>query len=465
MLQTGADGIGKLGMVVLYAVMAREAGVGAFGDFTSAASLSVLIMVAAFGMDFRVTRLVTRGEGGVAEAYWSALALKLVFGLIAFGGVMAAAVLGPYSDTVVIATALLGVAIVIELQMLTPHAVFRGLEHLQPVATALVLYRGTLAVAGIALLLAGGAVETVAGVWLVTCALAFAYSLWRLRREGIRYPVRVTRASVRAVAADSIGLGIAGVFGAVLSRIDVVILGFLEDSRAVALYGGAYRLVESMQFLTAAIALASFPALARLDRTTVPTVGEASTLALKVMLIVTAPISVMLTVYAEPILEAIYGRDFGQGASILTLLGAIVTVAAVCSFFGYLLTSQRRQRPIVIALGAATVTNIAANFALIPAHGADGAAVAMILTMAVMTAFYLPPVIRTTGTLSLLRMVASPGVATVAMIAVALAIGQNGFSLLASLAAFAVSLAVVERLLYPVDARRIVDALRRRPAL
>ncbi len=463
-LQAGADAVGKLGTIVLYAVMAREAGIAAFGDFTTAASLAILMMVAAFGMDYRITRLIARGEDGLGAAFWSAIVLKLALGLVLLGALVGVAILGPYSDRVVLATLLLGLAILAELAMLTPHAVFRGLERLAPVAVALLIYRGLLSVVGVVLLLTGASITAVAGGWLACSLLALAYSAARLVREDLHVPWSVSLRSLREVGLDSFALGLAGVLGAVLARVDIVLIGLLRDSEAVALYGAAYRLTESAQFLTTALALSSFPALARLSRTSVPSVADATGFAIKIVLLVTLPLGLAFVLWAEPLMNAFYGSAFSSGDTTLRLLAPIVVLAGVVGLINFVLSAQQRQRPILLALGVGTVVNIGANLLLIPRHGPDGAAVAMLATAAVMSVTLLVPTIGVTGPIELGRVVAAPVMATLAAAGTAAATGTGPLSALALLLVFPLAFVVVERALHPRDLERILQIVRRRTA-
>jgi O-antigen/teichoic acid export membrane protein len=421
-------------------------------------------MVAAFGMDYRITRLVARGEVGFGDSFWSAIVLKLAIGIAILAVVVGISIVGPYSQRVVLCTALLGVAILVELTMMTPHAVFRGLERLRPVAIALTLYRGTLAVAGIVVLLAGGSIVAVAYGWLVSAALALWYTTARIREAGMFFPFHITRAGLRAVGVDSFGLGLAGVLGATLSRLDIVLLGMLKDSEAVALYGGAYRLMESTQFLTTALALSSFPALARLSRTTVPTIAEATAISMKVVLVVTAPIAVFFLVYAGPLLTAIYGPGFDDARTTLQILGPIVVATGVYSLVVFVLSSQQHQRPIVIALGASTVVNLVGNLVLIPSHGVEGAAVAWAATTLVLCALMIAFALRLGGPMPLTRVVTGPVLAAAAMTLVGVALGAGALSVVPACVAFGAVLLLVERRLFPADADWVLRALRRRRA-
>ena len=460
LLQAGADAVGKVGLLFLYAVMAREAGAAAFGNFLSAAALASLILVAGFGMDFRVTRLVAKHEQGAPEAFWSAMLLKSILGLIALCVVTGVAVVGPYPADVVYTTALIGLAVVFELIMLTPQAVFRGLERLQPVATALILYRTSLAAAGIALLLAGASIVAVAVAWLAASLIGLAYTVYRARAERLELPWGISRESIRLISIDSVGLGMAGVFGVALSRVDIVILGFLKDSDAVAFYGGAFRLVESTQFLVTAFGLSSFPALARLTQTSTPSIGEATALASKIALMVTVPLGILFALYPQLLIGAIYGPNLEGAVIPLQLLSPAVVLGGLFSVLAFALTAQERQWAIVVVLGLAAVANVVLNFTLIPTYSEAGAAVAMDLTMLVMGALLLPAIIRTAGRLPFLRSVAGPAVAGAAMAGTGLLLGVSIPSALASVAVFAILLGLIEHFAFPEDAKRLRSVFR-----
>lgn len=462
LLQAGADAIGKVGQFLLYAVMARAAGRAAFGDFTSAASLSVLVMVAAFGVDFRVTRLVARREADAADAFWGALLVKMVLGSVLLAAAVAVAVLGPYEHRVVVATLLLGLAMLVELAMATPQAALRGSERVRPVAEALVLYRLLLAGGGVAVLLAGASIEVVAGLWLGSALAGLLYTWAAARGAGFGRRPRVSRRALRALATDSLALGFAAVFGAALSRLDVVILGLFKKTDAVALYGGAYRLMESSQFVTTALALTAFPALARLGRGTTPTIGDAFEFALKMVLVVTGPIAVGLAVYARPALRAAYGDGFDDAVPLLVLLAPLVVLAGICSLATFMLTAQRRSKAIGLALGLSAVVNVGLDLLLVPGHAGHGAAIAMIVTMGVMTVALVPATLRATGPLSLMRVLPGPVAAAACMADIAMLFHGSVVGLAPALAGWALTLALFESYWYRQDALRVRSVLGRR---
>jgi len=244
--------------------------------------------------------------------------------------------------------------------------------------------------------------------------------------------------------------------------LDIVLVGLIKNSETVAVYSSAYRLMESTQFLTVALSIAAFPALSRLSRASAPTLAEATGFALKVVLIVTAPIAVVFAVYAEPLLKAVYGPDFGGSRGTLVLLAPVVVIAGVTSLITYILSSQERHRPIALAIAVGTAVNVPANLLLIPPHGAEGAAVAWIATLTVVSGLLVVPLVRATGAIPLFRVVAGPTLASATMLTAGLLLGTGALSVLLASLAFGTVLLATERILFPHDAARVLRTLRPR---
>jgi O-antigen/teichoic acid export membrane protein len=455
---------GRVAMLALYAFMARAVAQADFGDFTSAASLAVLVTMAAFGMDYTITRLVARGEAEAGEAFWSSLVLKLAFGGLAVAGIAAVAAVGAYHPQVLQATLLIGFAVVVDLVTQSVQAVFRGIEDGHPVAVGLLVQRWVLAILGIGLLAGGQSVVAVAAGWLIASAAALGYSAWRLRTAGVALPRRIGVPGMRRILVDSLGLGLSAVFGGALSRLDIVLLGLLKASTAVALYGAAYRLFESTLFLTTAFVLASFPAMSRLGRDTSPTIGTALGQATKAVVLLTAPIAMTFALFAEPLVTTVYGNGFHGAAAPLRLLAPAIVLTSIFSVLCFTLAAQRRQWSIAGAMIAATAVNVGLNLLLVPGLAERGAALAMTLSLLLGDAALLVAAVRAAGRIPTVRVAAGPLAASAGMAVVALLLGTHDLaSALPALLTYVAVLLIVERRLHPRDVDLLLLVLRRRP--
>lgn len=259
----------------------------------------------------------------------------------------------------------------------------------------------------------------------------------------------------------AVPLGIAGVFGIILFRVDTVILAAFEPAAVVGDYGAAYRLFEATLFLGWSIGGAVYPVLSRLDdRKGLATVYRG---ALKLAVAATLPLAVGAAVLAEPLVELLYGAEFDEAATALQLLAPAIALFPVTYVTSLLLVARGRQRFIAVLYGAVTAVNIALNLVLIPEFSLNGAALATSLTEALVVLFSVALGVRLVGGISAPRVLAGPLVAS-ATAGVAMVLLSSSFWLAAAAGGlvYLAVLVLVERLAFPEDARAVWMLARRR---
>jgi O-antigen/teichoic acid export membrane protein len=451
----------KLGLFVLYAVIARELGEGGFGDYTLAISLAFFVRIAGLGIDLILSREVARDVDKVHGLFWEAINLKVIAGTPVLAGTVVFAIAGGYDESVVLAVLLIGVSILIDELGLSAHSVLKGTEQMGPTAKALMVKSLVLVSLGSAGLLLLEPSLVVLGVVYVISALAglayITYAMWGL---GIQ-PRRVGDTEGLAwLFRAAIPTGIATVLGTALGRLDAVILSVItDDAVAVGLYGGAYRLFEATLFVSWSFGIAVYPMLSRqrggsrdLRRT-----FEISCLGLAA---VTVPMAGSLFFFGPAILETLFGSGFGAGGTAARILGGAALFYGLFAVPALTLAGQDRQDLFPWISGWALVVNVALNFALIPPLGIEGAAIAMVVAQGLATAMSMWFALRETGRVSPIRMFAASLAGLLAMGAVMLLLGGGLGSLFVALLAFAIVFFVVEWTLHREDLYSFVAAFR-----
>jgi O-antigen/teichoic acid export membrane protein len=173
---------------------------------------------------------------------------------------------------------------------------------------------------------------------------------------------------------DVAPMGIGIFLSAVYFRCDIFFIERWHGLEAVGIYNAAFRSVEALRLVPAALMAVVFPAFctARTLRPLAATVGW--------LLAAAALPAAALLVAAPPILDLVYGAPFVVAAPALTLLGLAVPLF----FVNYALTHQvlawDGQRAYLGIVCAALATSLSANLALVPTAGMRGAAIATLLT-------------------------------------------------------------------------------------
>jgi O-antigen/teichoic acid export membrane protein len=157
---------------------------------------------------------------------------------------------------------------------------------------------------------------------------------------------------------------------------DLVLLGFLIGEREVGLYGAAYRVC----FLALAIGVALHTSyLPAFSRGALLGTEEASRIARRAMEFASAmaaPLVVGGVLLADPLLRALFGASYAEGAQALRVLLLSIGLIFLHGTFRNILLAYDRTGVETCIMAAAASINVALNFLLIPRFGLLGAAAA-----------------------------------------------------------------------------------------
>ena len=446
----------------LWIVMARRLGDADFGIFTfSLALLAVVTTPANFGQDRILTREVARDRSRLHAYFGNVVALRLALATPIVTATVAIGALAGNDGRVLAVYALVGVSVVADYLVATCFASFQAFERLVFVPAVLVPQRALTAIVGIVALLLGGSVVVVAAVFAAASVFAFGLALALLSRRVARPGFDVDPRRWTSLMRAALPVGLAGVFGILLFRADMVMLRAFEPASVVGDYGAAYRLFESTIFLSWSVGAAVYPVFSRLtaDATELREVFER---AVKLLIALTVPLAVGAALFARPVIELLFGGDYVESDNALRLLAPTIVLWAVSYVAGHLLVAQNRERALAIVYVAVAVENIAANLILLPLFSLDGAALGTSLSEALVAAALLLLAVRVTGPIAWVRLTAGPAVAGALEAAVLLLLDAPTAATIAVAGlVYVVSLAVVERAAFPGDARVVWSFLRR----
>jgi O-antigen/teichoic acid export membrane protein len=457
-----ADVGGKLISLALFVVLARELGEHGFGVFVLGFTVATILTVfASFGQDPVLTREVARDHARLDTYFADTLGLKLALAVPILLVAAAAGVLLGIAAETRWTILLLGLALVVEQLSMTCFAVYQAFERLVYVPVVVLAQRALTAAASVAALVAGAGVVAVAAIYLAGAAAGFVLAFVLMRRRVARPHADVTPRAWPALFAAAAPVGVATVLALLMFRADTAILALFEPAGVVGNYGAAFRLFESTLFLSWAVTTAVYPVLARLTAASQPSVAQVFDGALKLVVALTLPISVITAVLAEQIVDVVYGDAFADAALPLALLGPAIVLYSAAYLSGSMLVAQNQQRVTAVTYGALGLANVVASVVLIPLLSLDGAALAALLTQLGLAVVLLALARRVSGSIGWSRVLTGPVAASALLALGAYALRDHlAAALLAGAALYLVALAAIEHRAYPEDARTIWGFLR-----
>lgn len=378
-----AEVLGRLVTLAWMVLAVRVLAADEFGAISY--GLSVMLLVSAipsWGLDTGLARRGSVEPGRLAELHAQVLLVKTVLGAAVF--VLTALVLagrGAGSADTDLVLLIMLVAGLPELWSHTARAASEARQSPLGMSVALVVQRVAVCVLVVAALAAGTRVLGVAVGMLVGSLLGYLAHLVALRRIGVRLRKVSWAQSWHVSVRGTFVLGLSSVLLAALFRVDAVLLGLLRGPEAVAVYAVAYRLVETVLFVSHAVKQAIFPVMSagspdRIRRG----YGNALTAAAFVYL----PFAVVCVVEGHRVLDLLFGEPYAAASrDVLSWLAPSPLLFAAAYFGSTALVARQRHLVVLLAASCALATNVVANLVLIPKLAGVGAAAANSMAYAV----------------------------------------------------------------------------------
>jgi O-antigen/teichoic acid export membrane protein len=271
---------------------------------------------------------------------------------------------------------------------------FRATGNIILEVTCEISSRAVVLIAGGLWLLSGGGIMAVAiaysGVGIAVGLVAYVFVRTRSVTEALGAPR--PSLSVRAAAP----FVLASTVGAVYQRIDNYLLGLIRGSVAAGMYGASYRFQDLNMLIPTALGQMALSEAAGQEPRTRLSVGKR--VAAQSVLLALPPV-VLFSLFAQPLLEFLFGARYGVAAPIVVVL-MISTVPGAAAIALQGLTGVTDPRRFAAATAGSLALNVIANLALIPFLGGVGAAIANVISQTFLAGAYYWALWRKTGELT-----------------------------------------------------------------
>ncbi|MDP9342529.1 MAG: oligosaccharide flippase family protein [Actinomycetota bacterium] len=412
---------GKVASLAYTIAAVRVLGERQFGTFAYAMSLCLLLgTLPEWGFDPLLLQRGSREPRSLSRFLSETLVWRTAIAVPVFGAAAIAALVTRHDATSATVFLLILLATAFDTYTDAGLAAAAALQKQVWSNISLTIERFVMAGLAIAALALGFGLVGLAISYLVGSVVGGLGVLVSVRRLGVSLDFRsVNRKGLGATARMSFAIGLDTVVSLALFRIDQVILGALKGDAAVGIYAAAYRLLETVLFVSWAVAKAVFPVMSASTSTETWRVRRGVEQGLAAVGLLYIPFGVGLLVEAGPVLRLLYGNAFAvQGAGAARWLAPAPLLFAAAYLGSYALLARERRWQVVATSLLALVVNVAANLLLIPAFSSSGAAAATTISYLVQTIVVLAVVAPDVGMPRLGRGLAAPAVAAGAMAAV-----------------------------------------------
>jgi O-antigen/teichoic acid export membrane protein len=384
----GVQLAGTVFTALLTLFLVRALSRGDYGRYAIAIAVgSIVLLPSDFGISSSAARSIAEAYGNkkkIAQIFSVALRLKLISALVIGGIIFAAApfIAKIYSDpSLTTPIRIIGVAVAAQTAFGFASASFTALRRMRAVLGIVTLESAAETALCIALVAAGaGVVGAVAGRAIGYSLGAAAGLLILLAQHGGLRVVRRERFDpvlARALAVYAGSIALVDAIWAVLSQVDVLIMGVFLSPAAVASFQAPARLLSLATYPGLALSNALGPRLAQGQRSarTISSLGTSA----RVLVILQSFAAACVFLYAHEITAVVLGHAYrhSQAELVLRCLAPFVLLSGLAPLLSNAIDYVGGARRRIWIAAVTLVLNVTLNVILVPQIGPVGAAVAV----------------------------------------------------------------------------------------
>lgn len=372
--------------IVSTPLLVRSLSVAEYGRYVTIASLMNLVAgVTEGGLNAVALREYSTLEG---EARRSALrSLMGIRYVLSLAGVLVGlvfAVAAGYESPLIIGAVGAGVAVVFQAIGALLTTPLQGELRFGWLSGVSLISQGLQVVGIVALVLAGAGV--VPFLWMgapITLATLLMIATLVRGRMDLRASLRWSQ--VWPLLRDTIPYTAAVALNVVYFRVTILVMSLQASDAEVSFFATSFRVVEVLIGIPALVIGSAYPILARAERDDDDRFDYAMRRILELALLLGVWMAMCTTAGAKVAIDVIGGADFAPSVDVLRIQGLTLAATGVSVAAGYGLLTLRRYRAMLIMNAVALVVTIILTLVLVPAMGAQGAALSTVLTETVLT--------------------------------------------------------------------------------
>lgn len=390
-----ANVLTKAGNALLFIAIGRVLGPTESGMFSLGTTYFTFVLgLSAFGLHEVMVREVAPRRDESGRYLVNFLALRVFLSLVAYALLLLGLWLfNPYSPETNRVILIMALAAVPEAAYTIFQSLFEAHERLGILLVTAVV--STTFKLGVGLLLLFSGASTVELVWVVPVAgaislLVFIPGLIRLLHQAPQsLPARLDPPFVRDRLPYLPSFFVIHTLTLLDYQADALIISIMLGEEALGYYAAAQTILLAFNLAPPAIRAALYPLMSRYYREAPDKLAVLYDKANRYIAALVLPLAAGLTLLAGPIIELIFGPNFGPAVTVLQITSWAIVFLFLVEPHARMLLIHNKQREAARMMTLTTALNIALNLLLIPLLGINGAAVARLASsVALYLAFY-----------------------------------------------------------------------------
>ncbi|MDD3042311.1 MAG: flippase [Methanosarcinaceae archaeon] len=360
---------------------ARYLGTEQFGVLSFALAFTGIFMVLAnMGFGVLAVREIARDKSLAKKYLGNVIPIKIILSIICFGLIVLSMKYLEYPEQTVRVVYFITAGMLFNSFTELFNSLFKAFEKMEYISIGTIGNKIIVLSLTLFAIFRGHGLVTISAIYSFSSLIVFIYTLFICLWKYVVPVIEIDRDFWKDSVKKALPFFLSAVVNIIAFKIDIIMLSTIKGDEAVGYYSAAYRLLETLIFIPAALSTSLYPVFSNFHISAKNALNSAYEKSFKFLLITGLPIAVGTTLLADRIILLIYGKEFYPAIPALQILIWTIPVIFLSYMLGTLFASINRQ---VLSLKIGifiTALNIIINLLLIPKYSFMGAALATVIT-------------------------------------------------------------------------------------
>lgn len=364
-----------------FILMARYLGAEDYGVLSFALAFTAIFSIFTdLGWNSLSIREIARNNDLFQKYLGNVLTLKIFLTIIIFFVIMLIVNILQYSQEMTITIYLITGSVVLTAFSQFFYSLYQSEEKMEYQSLGIIFYNIFLFVGVIIAIYIRGNISSFALVYLVASLFVLIYNLiiCSYKFEPLRLDLDLS--FLKSKMKEALPFGLTTAFVTIYYYIDSIMLSFIQGNEVVGIYNVAYRIILIVLFIPSILNIVIFPAMSKFYLSSKESLMLSFRKYFKWMALIGIPMGVGITLFADFIIEILFGTEYKAAAFALQILIWSSVFIFLSGSFSRLLESTDRQLVLTKIAGICALENIILNLILIPFYSYSGASFATVIT-------------------------------------------------------------------------------------
>jgi O-antigen/teichoic acid export membrane protein len=216
--------------------------------------------------------------------------------------------------------------------------------------------------------------------YIIANLITTAYAYYILKREVVTPEYEIDWEFCRRITKLSIPFVVTGILYTLYYSIDVIMLTNIVGDYATGIYNATYKLISVLTLFYGIYTAVIYPVMSKFFKSDKKLLLISFEKSIKYLMLIIIPLAISTVIYSADIIQLIYGNQYSDAASVLSILIWTVCLLFISGAGNTLLNASYKEVTVTKIYAIAAAFNIILNFILIPYMSYNGAAITTVLS-------------------------------------------------------------------------------------